>query len=225
MTDATTPAGSDTEGVPPTPLPPRRITLLAVLAVFVVVLDLITKILAVALLTPSEPTPVLGGLVYFTLIRNPGAAFGMADSMTWLLTLVVIAVVIAIIRMARRLRSTAWALSLGLILGGALGNLIDRLFRSPGFLRGHVVDFVSLFEPRGEHFAIFNVADSAITIGGVLLVVTALRGIEVDGTRLPSRSKNRAEESAPAADPADAAAAPQPAVEDEHENGNGDARG
>lgn len=189
MSESTTPAGADTGDVPEHDLPPRRIALLAVLATIVVVFDLITKIIAVALLTPYEPTPILGGVVYFTLIRNPGAAFGMADSMTWLLSLIVIAVIVAIIRMAKRLRSTAWAVSLGLILGGALGNLIDRIFRSPGFLRGHVVDFVSLFEPRGEHFAIFNVADSAITIGGILLVITALRGIEVDGTRMPGKKK------------------------------------
>lgn len=206
MSESTTPAGADTGDVPEHDLPPRRIALLAVLATIVVVFDLITKIIAVALLTPYEPTPILGGVVYFTLIRNPGAAFGMADSMTWLLSLIVIAVIVAIIRMAKRLRSTAWAVSLGLILGGALGNLIDRIFRSPGFLRGHVVDFVSLFEPRGEHFAIFNVADSAITIGGILLVITALRGIEVDGTRMPGKKK--------AAD----TTAPDPAVDDPSED-------
>lgn len=215
MSESTTPGGANTGDVPEHDLPPRRIALLAVLATVIVIFDLITKIIAVALLTPYEPTPILGGLVYFTLIRNPGAAFGMADSMTWLLSLIVIAVIIAIIRMAKRLRSTSWAISLGLILGGALGNLIDRIFRSPGFLRGHVVDFVSLFEPRGEHFAIFNVADSAITIGGILLVITALRGIEVDGSRMVGRKKTTEnsdpEDPAPAAD--DDSAAPTTTTE------------
>ena len=93
---------------------------------------------------------MLGGLVYFSLIRNPGAAFSMATGMTWLLALVAIGVVIVIIRMAPRLRSTPWAVSLGLVLGGAIGNLIDRIFRSPGFLQGHVVDFVSVFGPNAR---------------------------------------------------------------------------
>lgn len=195
-TDPAEPAGApdSTGDVPESALPPKRISLLVVLATSIVVFDLITKIIAVALLTPGESVPILGGVVNFYIIRNPGAAFGMADSMTWLLSLIVIAVIVAIIRMAKRLRSSSWAVSLGLILGGAIGNLIDRIFRSPGFLRGHVVDFVSLFEPRGEHFAIFNVADSAITIGGVLLVITALRGIEVDGSRIPGRSARKTAE-------------------------------
>ena len=148
-----------------------------------VALDLLTKIIAVATLTPGESPGILGGLVYFSIIRNPGAAFSMATGMTWILALIAIAVVVVIIRMAPRLRSTPWAVSLGLVLGGAMGNLIDRIFRTPGFLQGHVVDFVSLFGPNGEYFAIFNVADSAITIGGISLVVTALLGIDFDGTR------------------------------------------
>jgi signal peptidase II len=96
---------------------------------------------------------------------------------------IAIAVVVVIIRIARRLRSTAWAIALGLVLGGAVGNLLDRIFRSPGFLRGHVVDFISLFGPDGQHFAVFNVADSGITCGAVVLVLTALLGIEMDGRR------------------------------------------
>jgi signal peptidase II len=73
------------------------------------------------------------------------------------------------------------------VLGGALGNLVDRLFRSPGFLQGHVVDFVSVFGPNAEYFPVFNVADSAITIGGISLVITALLGIDFDGTTTKSR--------------------------------------
>ena len=171
---------------------PRRVGLLAVVALSVVALDLITKIIAVALLTPGESPRILGGLVYFSLIRNPGAAFSMATGMTWLLALVAIGVVVVIIRMAPRLRSTAWAISLGLVLGGACGNLIDRIFRSPGFLQGHVVDFVSVFGPNAQYFPVFNVADSAITIGGISLVVTALLGIDFDGTRTKDRKKDAA---------------------------------
>jgi signal peptidase II len=168
------------------------VALLAVIALSVVALDLITKIIAVALLTPGESPRILGGLVYFSLIRNPGAAFSMATGMTWLLALVAIGVVVVIIRMAPRLRSTAWAVSLGLVLGGACGNLIDRIFRSPGFLQGHVVDFVSVFGPNAQYFPVFNVADSAITIGGISLVVTALLGIDFDGTRTKDRKKDAA---------------------------------
>jgi len=171
---------------------PKRFGLAVLIAASVLVLDLITKIIAVATLTPGESPSILGGLVYFSLIRNPGAAFSMATGMTWLLALVAIVVVIVIIRMAPKLRSTPWAVSLGLVLGGAIGNLIDRIFRSPGFLQGHVVDFVSVFGPNAEYFPIFNVADSAITIGGISLVVTALLGIDYDGTstRKPKKSKD-----------------------------------
>jgi len=164
-------------------LPPRRIALVATLAIIVLVLDQVTKVLVVANLTEGVPRRILGGAVYLTSFRNAGAAFSTGTGLTWLLALVAVAVVIWIIRTASRLRSTAWAIALGLVLGGAVGNLCDRFFRSPGFLRGHVVDFVSLFEPDGRHFAVFNVADSGITLGGVALVITALLGIDMDGRR------------------------------------------
>jgi len=169
---------------PAVPTASRKWGLVLVLAVFVLVADQITKVIAVANLTEGGESPrILGGLVYFSLIRNAGAAFSIGTGMTWILAIVAIAVVVVIIRMASKLRSAMWATSLGLILGGALGNLSDRIFRSPGVMRGHVVDFVSVFGPNAEHFPVFNVADSAITIGGVLLVLTALLGIEFDGTR------------------------------------------
>ena len=163
--------------------PTRKVGLLAVIAATVIALDLLTKIIVVATINPNEPVRVLGGLVYLSLIRNSGAAFSLATGMTWLLALVAIGVVVVIIRMAPKLRSTPWAISLGLVLGGAIGNLIDRIFRAPGFLQGHVVDFVSVFGPNAEYFPVFNVADSAITIGGISLVITALLGIDFDGTR------------------------------------------
>ncbi|WP_328841549.1 signal peptidase II [Nakamurella leprariae] len=176
------------------PQRPRRVALLAVIASVIIVLDLITKIIAVALLTPGESPRILGGLVYFSLIRNPGAAFSMATGMTWVLAVIAVIVVVVIIRMAARLRSVPWAVCLGLILGGAIGNLIDRIFRSPGFMQGHVVDFVSVFGPNAEYFPVFNVADSAITIGGITLVVTALLGIDFDGTRLRGKEHQQAQE-------------------------------
>jgi len=109
-----------------------------------------------------------------------------------LFSLVAVAVAVVIVRTARRLYSTAWAVTLGLVLGGALGNLIDRIFRAPGFLRGGVVDFLSVFGPDGQHFPVFNLADSAITCGGVLGVFLALRGIEFDGTRAADREPSEA---------------------------------
>ncbi len=176
----------------PAPLKPRKVGLLAAIAGAVIVLDVISKVVVVATIQPNQPVRVLGGLVYLSLIRNPGAAFSMATGMTWLLALIAIGVVVVIIRMAPRLRSTPWAISLGLVLGGAIGNLIDRIFRAPGFLQGHVVDFVSVFGPNAEYFPVFNVADSAITIGGISLVITALLGIDFDGTRTRSRKDDRA---------------------------------
>ncbi len=180
------------ETTTPPPVKPRKVGLLAAIAATVVVLDVISKTIVVATIEPGEPVRVLGGLIYLSLIRNPGAAFSMATGMTWVLALIAIGVVVFIIRMAPRLRSTPWAVSLGLVLGGAIGNLIDRIFRAPGFLQGHVVDFVSVFGPNAEYFPVFNVADSAITIGGISLVVTALLGIDFDGTRTTSRKASGA---------------------------------
>lgn len=166
---------------------PRKVGLVAIVAVAIFVADLITKIIAVDTLEGSEPVPVLGGLVYLQLLRNPGAAFSLATGMTWVLALVAIAVVVAIVWISRRLGSTGWAVGLGLILAGALGNLVDRLFRAPGILEGHVIDFISVFAPDGDVWPVFNVADSAIVVGGILVVLLTLFGFELDGTR----SKNR----------------------------------
>ena len=137
-----------------------------------------------ARLEGRDPVELLGGAVYLVLVRNPGAAFSLATGYTWVLSLVAVAVVVVIARIARRLRSTGWAVALGLVLGGALGNLIDRIFRSPGPLQGHVVDVVSLFAPDGSVWPVFNLADSSIVTGGVLLVLLALTGRELDGTRV-----------------------------------------
>jgi signal peptidase II len=100
-----------------------------------------------------------------------------------LFTLIAVVVAVVIVRAARSLCSTWWAVALGLVLGGALGNLIDRVFRDPGFLRGGVVDFLSVFAPDGQAFPVFNVADSAIVCGAVLGALLALRGVEFDGSR------------------------------------------
>jgi signal peptidase II len=145
--------------------------------------DLVSKLVVVATIEPGEDIRLLGGALYLTQLRNVGAAFSFAEGATVLFSLIAAAVAVVIIRTARRLYSTGWAVTLGLVLGGALGNLIDRIFRDPGFLRGGVVDFLSVFGPDGSVWPVFNVADSAIVCGGILGVILALRGIEFDGTR------------------------------------------
>ncbi len=127
---------------------------------------------------------MIGGVLNLRLVRNPGAAFGLAQGMTVLLTCIAVAVIAMILRTARRLRSTAWGVSLGLVLGGALGNLGDRLFRDPGPLRGHVIDFLEL--PR---WPVFNVADSAIMTGAALMVWLSVRGIPLDRTSAPTPAR------------------------------------
>jgi signal peptidase II len=164
-------------------LPPKRVLLLAVVAVAILGLDILTKALSVAELEGRPPVELLGGAVYLVLVRNPGAAFSLATGYTWVLTLIAVAVVVVIVRISRKLRSTGWALALGLVLGGALGNLTDRLFRAPGPLQGHVVDVVSVFAPDGSVWPVFNLADSSIVCGGILLVLMALLGRELDGTK------------------------------------------
>jgi len=168
--------------VPPATRRPRTALLLA-LAAAVLLVDLVTKLVVVARIEPGEDIRVLGGALYLTHLRNTGAAFSFAEGFTVVFTLVALAVVVVIVRTARRLFSTGWAVTLGLVLGGAVGNLVDRVFRDPGFLRGGVVDFLSVLGPDGERWPVFNVADSAIVCGGILGAVLALRGIDFDGTR------------------------------------------
>ncbi|MCZ2526494.1 signal peptidase II [Streptomyces sp. HB2AG] len=161
----------------PAPRGPRRIPALLSVAVVAYAIDLITKILVVEHLEGNPPIDVVGEYLRFHAIRNPGAAFGIGEALTVFLTLTAMAVVVVIARIARRLHSLPWAIALGLLLGGALGNLTDRIFRSPGVFEGHVVDFIA-----PAHFAIFNIADSAIVCGGILIVWLSFRGLDPDGT-------------------------------------------
>ncbi|WP_433263697.1 signal peptidase II [Actinosynnema sp. CS-041913] len=173
------------------PLPKRRVALLAVIAPVVLALDLVTKIVAVATLEGEEPVELFGGLVYLSFLRNSGAAFGLASGWTVILALVACGVVGFILWIARKLRSVGWAIGLGLVLGGALGNLVDRLFRGPGPLRGHVVDFISVVEPYGAFFPAFNIADSAICVGGGVIVLMAILQRDYDGTRVDKKSAGK----------------------------------
>ncbi|HCA86912.1 MAG TPA: signal peptidase II [Streptomyces sp.] len=156
----------------------RRIAVLLSVAVTAYALDLVTKMIVVAKLeNRPEAIEVFGEWLRFYAVRNAGAAFGLGEALTIVFTIIATAVIVVIARIARKLYSLPWAVALGLLLGGALGNLTDRVFRSPGAFQGAVVDFIA---PKG--FAVFNLADSAIVCGGILIVVLSFRGLDPDGT-------------------------------------------
>jgi signal peptidase II len=155
------------------------LVLLGVAAVAVYALDLTTKIIAVhELAHRTRPVTVVHSVFDLELVRNPGAAFGLGVGMTIVFSAVSIAVIVAILRYASRLGSAWWALVFGLVLGGALGNLTDRIFRDPGFGRGHVVDFLHI-----HHWPVFNVADSAFTVAGAIVVLLAINNVPLEGRR------------------------------------------
>jgi signal peptidase II len=161
----------------------RAITVLGATAALAVALDQWVKWLSTEHLTEGEPVRILGGLIYLSLLRNSGAAFSFGSGHTWVFPVITLVVIGWIGWMATRLRSIPWAISLGLVLGGAFGNLSDRLFRAPGPFQGHVVDMISAFAPYGEKFAIFNIADSCLSVGVALAVVLELTGRQRDGRR------------------------------------------
>ncbi|WP_018684539.1 signal peptidase II [Actinokineospora enzanensis] len=164
------------------PQAPRQAVLMILAAVLVYILDLVTKVIIVSTMAGHEPIKLLGGLFYLQLIRNSGAAYSMGSGMTWVFTIIAAAVVVAMVWILPRLRSVGWAIGLGFVLAGALGNLTDRVFRAPGGFQGHVVDFISAFAPNAEKFPVFNFADAGITIGAVFIIVTALLGRDYNGT-------------------------------------------
>ena len=163
---------------PQQPSGPRRVGLLFAIAAAVFAADVISKVIVVATLKPDQPVWLISGVLDLNLTRNSGAAFSFGTGMTVVFTAIAIGVIIFILRTSRRLRSLPWAITLGLLLGGAAGNLTDRLARSPGVFRGDVVDWIQL-----PHWPVFNVADSCIVCGGFLAVLLATRGIRLDGTR------------------------------------------
>jgi signal peptidase II len=177
------------------PRPSRYAAAAALIGLAVCATDAASKALVVASLSPQRPVHLLGGLITLDLYRNPGAAFGLGRSYTAIYALVAVGALVAILRVSRRLHSWPWAIALGLLLGGAAGNLLDRLFRSPGVLRGSVVDWIKL-----PYFAeSFNIADACITIGVVLLVLASLRGWRLDGssTRRGQRPAPRSQDVPP----------------------------
>jgi signal peptidase II len=172
----------------------RALAVMGATAVLALIVDQVVKELSTKNLVEGEPVRILGGLIYLSLLRNSGAAFSLGSDYTWIFPLVTLGVIGWIGFMALRLRSLPWALALGLVLGGALGNLGDRLFRAPGVLHGHVVDMISLFGPYAEHFAVFNIADSCLSVGVVLAVLLELTGRQRDGTRLAGKKQKESKE-------------------------------
>ena len=154
---------------------PLRIRVLVGVALTVLALDIVSKLLVVAKLSGRPPVRLLGGFLHLLVSRNPGAAFSIGTSMTLVFSAIAVTVIVIILRTARRIRSLPWALTLGLLLGGATGNLLDRIFRYPGLFRGYVVDWIQL-----PHWPVFNVADSCIVCGGILAVLLSMRGVELN---------------------------------------------
>ncbi|MEU9183517.1 signal peptidase II [Streptomyces sp. NPDC048484] len=171
------PDRSATPGEAGEPKGRRRIAVLFTVATLAYALDLVSKLIVVAKLEHHEPIEIIGDWLRFEAIRNAGAAFGFGEAFTIIFTVIASAVIVVIARLARKLYSLPWAIALGLLLGGALGNLTDRIFRAPGVFEGAVVDFIA-----PKHFAVFNLADSAIVCGGILIVLLSFRGLDPDGT-------------------------------------------
>jgi signal peptidase II len=191
--------GLQAEGGAPVARPRGRLfAVLVVLAAVIYTADLITKTVVLRSLEGQAPLVVLQDVLQFRVIFNSGAAFSIGTGMTFVFTFIAAGVVVAIVRTARKLGSRAWAVTLGLLLGGALGNLTDRLLRYPSGigrstqLQGHVVDFIEVLPghfPVIDYFPVFNIADSAIVCGGILAVLLAWRNVQIDGSKETPETK------------------------------------
>jgi signal peptidase II len=153
-------------------------------AVAAYAIDLVTKTLAVARLSGGEDVELLGSWLVLHLTRNPGAAFSTGTEFTLLLSGVAVAALAVVLYLARRVGTRGWAWSFGLLLAGICGNLTDRVLRAPGPFRGHVVDFLMV-----PHWPVFNVADICINVAAGLILLQAIRGIRIDGTRAAAREQ------------------------------------
>lgn len=151
--------------------------------------DLATKQIALASFTPHDPVELMGGLLKLTLVFNSGAAFSIGNGYPWIFVIITAVVVGAILWAVRRLRSRGWATALGLVMGGAVGNLLDRVYFAPEPYRWHVVDWIQV-----PNWPVFNLADSAIVCGGILAVLMAFRGINLDGSRDSDKSPDSRDE-------------------------------
>ncbi|AWB90582.1 signal peptidase II [Salinibacterium hongtaonis] len=160
--------------------------MLVCVALLVYVADQLSKAWVVANLDERTVNPVLGELLQFVFVRNPGAAFSLASGSTWIFSIAASLVTLFIILFAHRIRSIGWAVLFGMLLGGTLGNLTDRLFREPGFGVGHVIDFIQVW----GFPAIFNIADIFIVSSMGLFIILTLKGIGMDGTRQTTEPKS-----------------------------------
>ena len=177
--------GEQTDPAPSRPVPARSssrrlLALFAAVALAAYAVDVVSKIVAVDRLTGRPDVQIVGDLFQLHLVRNPGAAFSTGTAYTEVLTVVAILAVLVLLYLSRRIGTVGWAVALGLLLAGVAGNLSDRLVRSPGPLRGHVIDFFML-----PHWPVFNVADICIDVGAALILVQVYRGRRLDGTRTP----------------------------------------
>lgn len=141
----------------------------------VLLIDQLTKVWAVATLEGQPDRAIIGDLLRFSFVRNPGAAFGLGGSATIVFSLIAVVVAVVLFRMSTKLTSYWWGLALGLMLGGALGNLMDRIFREPSVLQGHVVDFLRL-----PNWPVFNVADMSLVGSAILIVILSLFNVSYD---------------------------------------------
>jgi signal peptidase II len=175
--------------------PVRRslVALLLAVAGTALVLDQLTKTWALgALADDPAPRSVVDGWLRLRLVFNSGAAFNLGTGSTWIFTVIATVVAVVILRTSRRIGSRGWALALGLLLGGAAGNLADRIFRQPGIGRGHVIDFIEYQKFPFMEFPVFNVADSCIVSAAVLIALLGFRGVGLDGSRFAAAPRQAA---------------------------------
>ena len=176
---------TDPAPVDPSPRSRRRLLLVfAAVALTAYAVDVVSKIVAVDRLSDRPDVQIVGDLFQLHLVRNPGAAFSTGTAYTEVFSVVAIVAVLVVLFLARRIGSVGWAVALGLLLAGVGGNLTDRLLRSPGPLRGHVIDFFML-----PNWPVFNVADICIDVAAGLILVQVFRGVRLDGTPVPKESQ------------------------------------
>lgn len=155
----------------------RSITLaLYATAVVVYALDRVTKLWVEAALAGRPPIEIVPGVLSFNYTTNSGGAFGLGRSAPWVFAGATVLVSVVIVFVSFRLDRRPLALALGLILGGALGNLTDRILNGPG-LSGSVIDFIDL-----QVWPVFNLADASIVVGAILLAMSSARREEPEGT-------------------------------------------
>ncbi len=156
----------------------RKVSFFSI-AVLVVLLDQLTKEIAIANLSDGNVVEVLGEVLRFRLAYNDSAAFSMGVGATWVLAIIASIAVLVLLWFGPKSKTLMWSVISAFVLGGAAGNLVDRLTREPGFLNGHVVDFIAI----PFNFPIFNIADSFLVIGVSLAILRTLMGDEIGGGR------------------------------------------